>query len=239
MTEPSEGYTQIPNDVLESIISLRNYGELKKDILLTVCRYTFGFHRERAQLSARFLARSLGAFHGNVTRAIKDLVKIGYLEEQTEGQNRTYKITIGAEKRYHDDDGIHDDNRYHDDTGSGITVIKKRYHDDTKERKQINKEIKKEPKPKKRVSLNLSLADIDKRLDEFLYIPNDTKEQLKVWYKYLDERKKKVTPTQFEITLHKIARLIEEGCEVGDVIERSITNGWQGLFFETSKGSRA
>ncbi len=76
------GFTAIPNELFEAILmSSLTLRELK--IVLFVIRYTYGFQRQEAKLSVRFIAEGTGIKFNHIATSIKSLLQknILYLYE--------------------------------------------------------------------------------------------------------------------------------------------------------------
>lgn len=58
------------------------------------------------------------------------------------------------------------------------------------------------------------------------------------WIEYRKEKKKKLTPLQAKKQIKKLTDWHNEGIDVNQVIETSISNGWQGLFKPKEKERR-
>ncbi len=67
-------YTKIPNQILEQIINGKFNGTQFK-LIMAVCRFTYGFQRDRAELSVSFLSEATGLNPRNIRREIETLTK--------------------------------------------------------------------------------------------------------------------------------------------------------------------
>ena len=79
-------YTQVPNSLFE-IMSEMDECELK--VVLYICRYTFGYHREEIKISTRKLAEAIGMNTASVAKGAEAAVARGLIEKITDGQNTT------------------------------------------------------------------------------------------------------------------------------------------------------
>jgi len=70
----SENYTKISNEVLEALPRAKLNGT-QYAICLVVWRYTFGFHRCEADLSAGFIAEASGTNPRQVKRELQVLIE--------------------------------------------------------------------------------------------------------------------------------------------------------------------
>lgn len=69
-------FTQIPNDVLESIYT-SNLNATQLKILLLLWRYTYGYHRTNFMLSVSLAAKILGISEQSCMRQLKQLIEMG------------------------------------------------------------------------------------------------------------------------------------------------------------------
>lgn len=80
-TEPN--YTQTPNVLIDG---MADFTEPELRVALVVCRQTFGWHRERAELSITFLMQATGLSNTAVIKACASLVESEILEKFPPGQ---------------------------------------------------------------------------------------------------------------------------------------------------------
>lgn len=99
-----ERYTKIPNSVMDWLISGRTGMTPKeKDLLLLIFRYTYGFQRDRAVLSNRFIATIQGGDPSNVQKTMMSLERKGLIESDTQKARRT--VILKKERYRLRDDG--------------------------------------------------------------------------------------------------------------------------------------
>ena len=79
-------YTQVPNSLFK-IMGEMDECELK--VILYICRYTFGYHRDEIKISTRKLARAIGMSVASVDKGASAAVERGLIERITDGQNTT------------------------------------------------------------------------------------------------------------------------------------------------------
>jgi len=79
-------YTQVPNSLFE-IMGDMDECELK--VVLYICRYTFGYHREGVTVSTRKMARAIGMSVASVAKGAEAAEKRGLIERVNDGQNST------------------------------------------------------------------------------------------------------------------------------------------------------
>jgi phage replication O-like protein O len=127
----------IPNSAIEWITSEKSRLTPREGmVMMFIFRYTYGFHRDRAAISNRFIGEHMGLNASNVQRIIKSLVKKGVIESDTSKPRRTivikkkmYKIRgFKAESGIMvTPEGEEEEKRYHEDTGSGTITTPKIY----------------------------------------------------------------------------------------------------------------
>lgn len=89
---PPPNYSQVPNILLDNM-HLLSESELR--VVLAVCRFTFGWHKERAVLSISFLCKATGMSQPGVISGTKKLVERGLLEKKQDGLSHSYSLTVG------------------------------------------------------------------------------------------------------------------------------------------------
>ena len=92
----TKGFTGIPNDLLEALFSV---GLSANDmrVALAIVRYTYGFRREYAELSAQFLAGAVGLRRDVTGRCVRGLVKSGIVKMyKTETPTSPKKLGINT-----------------------------------------------------------------------------------------------------------------------------------------------
>jgi phage replication O-like protein O len=82
----NQTYTQVPNSVFK-IMGDMDECELK--VILYICRYTFGYHRDEVKISTRKLAKAIKMSVASVDKGANAAVDRGLIERITEGQNTT------------------------------------------------------------------------------------------------------------------------------------------------------
>ncbi|HCX77822.1 MAG TPA: hypothetical protein DG577_00255 [Firmicutes bacterium] len=92
----SDQYTKIPNDILEKIMESKLNGTQVK-LIMAVCRFTFGFQRESAELSISFLSEATGINPRNIRRELEILTRRNIILAHSE-QHGTRARTIGINK---------------------------------------------------------------------------------------------------------------------------------------------
>jgi phage replication O-like protein O len=79
-------YTQVPNSLFEI---MHEMDECELKVVLYICRYTFGYHRDEVKISTRKLAEAIGMNTASVAKGGDAAVKRGLIEKVTDGQNTT------------------------------------------------------------------------------------------------------------------------------------------------------
>ena len=93
------GFTKIANELFDVIlISNLSLRELK--ILFCVIRFTYGFNRKEANLSARFIGKATGIKANHVFTSVRDLIekKILLSKNSKSGIIRKYQVNKDYEK---------------------------------------------------------------------------------------------------------------------------------------------
>jgi DnaD/phage-associated family protein len=83
----SPNYTQTPNDLFDELLPEMGLAELK--VMLCIVRYTFGYHREEAELSLRAIARFTGLTVKSVMEGATQGEAHGLIERYQDGQKTT------------------------------------------------------------------------------------------------------------------------------------------------------
>lgn len=94
------GYTPIANELLEAIYSAKLNGT-QSDIILMICRYTYGFSRKSHSLSESFIANAVGSHKSQVKKELKTLISmriISVLSEPTFSTPREIAINKNYEE---------------------------------------------------------------------------------------------------------------------------------------------
>lgn len=92
-----EGFTQIPNDLLEAMYQTDNrLSPIQFRTLLYLIRMTCGWHKGRDRISIRKMAVEMKKDRRNVTRAVSDLEKMGILEVDRPGPGKIADISING-----------------------------------------------------------------------------------------------------------------------------------------------
>jgi phage replication O-like protein O len=91
----SPNYTQVPNDLFDRL------GEFDKSdlkVLLVIIRNTFGYHRDRAEISTREMADITGLSISSIKPAADKLESMGLIEKITDGQKSiTWRAVVASD----------------------------------------------------------------------------------------------------------------------------------------------
>jgi phage replication O-like protein O len=79
-------YTQVPNSLFEI---MHEMDECELKVVLYICRYTFGYHRDEVKISTRKLANAIKMSVASVDKGANAAVDRGLIERITDGQNTT------------------------------------------------------------------------------------------------------------------------------------------------------
>lgn len=85
------GFTQIPNRILENLSMLPLNGTQYR-ILITVIRYTFGFHRNECEISETFISKAIGVHKKQVQRELNELIKFNIVVVKKEATFKTSRV---------------------------------------------------------------------------------------------------------------------------------------------------
>lgn len=171
-----KGFTKVPNDILEKLMTIRvNATQLR--IILAVIRFTYGFNRIEHRLSDSYLAKAVGVSRTNLNRDIQPLFKSNVLiavrRSRTDKNGSVLKLNQNLDTWMDSNPltavDLEDLNAFEIDTSTAIisdstTAISldssSSIIDETQERKKLNKELNKKEKesfsPNKNVPANKS-----------------------------------------------------------------------------------
>jgi len=90
-----ENYTQLPHRVLEGLMRV-NLSPLETRIVLTVIRWTYGYHREWCQLSYSRVSALAGVPRHGVYKSIKRLVARGIIDRRSSENGAGYEMKIAV-----------------------------------------------------------------------------------------------------------------------------------------------
>ena len=90
-----KGKTFIPNNVLEKLYSLKLNGT-QLSIILTVCRFTYGFQREKHLLSANFISQATNINIRNIKRELDKLTNRKIILTTAAGKGKANAIQINS-----------------------------------------------------------------------------------------------------------------------------------------------
>lgn len=91
MSKPLPNYTQVPNWFLDNFQDL-SLSEIK--VMLSICRYTFGYHKDRAKLSLSTLERLTGLTQKSIIAGASDLIKRGWVVKTPKGRSFEYELDL-------------------------------------------------------------------------------------------------------------------------------------------------
>jgi hypothetical protein len=79
-------YTQIPNSLFTE---MKDMDECELKVVMLICRYTFGYHREEVKLSTRRIADEIGMNTASVQKGADAAVERGLIEKVIDGNKTT------------------------------------------------------------------------------------------------------------------------------------------------------
>jgi len=86
-------YTQVPNSLFK-IMGEMDECELK--VVLLICRYTFGYHRDEIRLSTRRIADEIGMNTASVQKGADKAIERGLIEKEIDGNKTTvWRALVG------------------------------------------------------------------------------------------------------------------------------------------------
>lgn len=88
----SPNYTQAPNELFDGLLPDLSQAELK--VTLAIVRQTFGWHREKHELSIAFLMRATGLSRQGVLDGLERGLARGYLCREPSGQTYRYWLVV-------------------------------------------------------------------------------------------------------------------------------------------------
>lgn len=79
-------YTQTPNSLF---LMMKDMDECELKVVLLICRYTFGYHREEVKLSTRRIADEIGMNTASVSKGAERAIGRGLIEKVIDGNKTT------------------------------------------------------------------------------------------------------------------------------------------------------
>lgn len=79
-------YTQLPNSLF---LVMKDMDECELKVVMLICRYTFGYHRDEVKLSTRRIADEIGMNTASVQKGADKAVERGLIEKVTDGNKTT------------------------------------------------------------------------------------------------------------------------------------------------------
>lgn len=223
--QTEKGFTKIANELFDKIIQADfNKRELK--VILLIIRYTYGFSRKQAPLSVRFISQATGINSRHVSPLIIKLAKRNIIKFESDFNTNHTSRTISLNKNY---DlwmfpGDNQNNYYQNGNSyqKGNSTVTKTVTDTvtkTVTKKERKENIKKEGIQISEIEIPETLKNIPGFLDTW-----------KAWLSYRKELKKELTPASQKMQLKNLMQWNSSGHDVIQIMNNSITNGWQGLF---------
>lgn len=205
-------YTQVPNVLLDSFPSF-TLSEIA--VLMVICRQTFGWQRESAQLSLSFLEKSTGLHKETASIAITSLLSKKIISRIGIRQTFSYRLVLDrAEIPSSGKNGPGGNSVQLRGEPGGNSVQQPGGNSDPN--KETNKETKKKEK-------GGELPDLPARLKTA-----ETERAWKEWKQHRREKKQALTP----LTASKNLNALEEWGPDRWVkaIDYTIGKGWSGMF---------
>lgn len=213
-------YTQVPNEILD-VIPQMSAPELT--LTMVIVRKTYGFHKDRARMTYEYMEQETGMSRGTVHKAIDLVEKRGFFQR---GRKSFWHInSINSEQNSKQDkeqdlENSSDSERNSIENSSDSELNKR---NNNYKKINISDGSTKTAKQKSVKRWNDIEVPESHNVTEFLDAWRD-------WYEY---KGSKIKVKTYE---HQIKRLVKEPPEYAAArINRSIQNGWQGLWFAGEK----
>ena len=87
--------TQVDNSLIGYLMKIQRASQIK--ILLCIVRFTKGFHREKTELSAGFIAKYTGLSRRTVVRELSELEKTGIIIRKSGSENCIKTVCINSD----------------------------------------------------------------------------------------------------------------------------------------------
>lgn len=221
MAELEDGYTKLANELLESL-SCCDLTVRQLRVMLALIRKTYGFAKKNDRIADSQLAEITGLSRQNVNKAKKELISMNYIIK--DGNKIGVNKEISAWKNQSRDSVSNlKTKKVSNLETNDVSVLETHKRNTLKKKENINTPISPEQKstPKKQGFDPLSV-DIPNWLNP------DT------WRNWVGYRKEIKQPIKSKRTLDGQIKLLTECYELGfspeEIINNSVTNGWQGLF---------
>ncbi|EMM0110632.1 replication protein [Providencia rettgeri] len=221
VADTDDGYTRIANELLESL-SCCNLTVRQLRVMLAIIRKTYGFGKKVDRISDSQLADVSGLSRQNVNKAKKELISMNYLI--LEGNKIGVNKEVSAWKNQSRDSvsNLKTKNVSNLETNE-VSRLETHKRNTLKKKETINTPIspKQKSEPKKQ-----GFDPLAEPIPEWL---NST--TWRNWIEYRKEIKKQIKTKQtFSGQIKLLTECYELGFSPEEIINKSITNGWQGLF---------
>lgn len=237
--QTEDGYTRIANELLDAIVQF-DFGKRQYAVVLAVIRKTYGYNRKSDALSITQISEMTNLPRPHVSSAITELVSMNVFTKSNEngrlvrgqfvaeiGINKNYKSWVSVTKTVTTNK---QERRYQNSLSvtESVTekVLPKRYKGVTK---TVQKVLPKQDTHKDNTKRQ------PKRQVENLPVPDfGGDDLLSAWNDFIQHRIEIKKPMTALAATKAIAMLAGKQNPVA-IIERSIINGWQGLFDDQEK----
>lgn len=232
VADTDDGYTRLANELLEELIGA-NLTRNQAKVAFAVCRKTYGFNKKTDRIADSQLSALTRLPRQKVNKAKNELIAMKVLikEGLAIGPNKNLSEWSIPECHY---DGVNVTKPVTKSvTKTGTVMSPKQGHTKdtiTKDKKESITPIV--PKPKK--SSPTAFDPLTAELPEWL-----PANEWQSWVQYRKEIKKAIKSQQTVTqSINTLSRCREMGYSPGEIINRSIGNGWQGLF-EPKRANKA
>jgi hypothetical protein len=107
----SPNFTQVPNDLF---LLMGDMDECELKIVLYICRFTFGYHRDSFKISTRKMAAAIGMNTASVAKGAEAAERRGLIERVIDGQNTTEWRAIVSESDSEIESPVYQKLNHHD-----------------------------------------------------------------------------------------------------------------------------
>ena len=85
-------YTQVPNYIMDHLHEFKSEAELK--VVMVIARKTFGWHKERDQISLSQLVTATGMTRSSVVSGLEAAIEHGWIERIPDGLSFSYAVVV-------------------------------------------------------------------------------------------------------------------------------------------------
>ncbi|MEA4590951.1 replication protein [Klebsiella pneumoniae] len=241
VADTDDGYTRLANELYEELIGA-NLTKNQAKVAHAYCRKTYGFNKKMDRIADTQIAKMTRLPRQKVNVAKKELLSMHVLVEEGDliGPNKNLHEWVlpetkkGPQCNYSGDTGCHHDSDSHHSGDSVPVVVTKSVtktvtamspeqgHTKDTITKDKKDNINNPPKPPRAVSFDASAVQLPDWLSA------------EIWSSWVAYRRDLKKPIKSKHTVTQAINLLDRcrlnGYAPEEIINRSIANGWQGLF---------